>query len=605
MAGTVFVTQGDVSQFQADAVVCPTSTYLAGHGFTRDAFARHFPEFDKSFRAFEEVEPVYGRGRRAHVGDAFWIPVDAARGRLCGIVLVAVTGGWESIEEKAALSVRNAIRLARQHLRKLKGVNGGRWLLAIPTIGLGFGGFTRELRVATETMVRTAAEEIRDPEEADGAKTEVDVAFVAYTAVNYRLLLDARRALGHEPPSPLEPALTQPLLQSVRQRRCVLFVGAGLSKPAGLPDWAGLLRDLAKDLRLDVDSLPRDSGGQLSLELCLDLAQWYADQFGPDDLNRRVHDLFGGAGGAGLAVRPTLAHYLLSSMPFRLFLTTNYDDLLERGLAALRRDPHVVCKPDAVFQTGQTEKPCVVKLHGCAAQRTKIILTRDDFDTFFRNHPVTAALLQGLLLSHTFLFVGYDLRDPNTRQVYSGVAHLLREAVPRAGAGMRAYSVVVRDEDATSRFYESQWERQGLSTLRLPGPDRIHSSLLFFDWLARQGCEVESFLHPDLQQEQTPAELGDLDALRRLLYQVGEQVNALLTTAGPAGSLAARTKVLAAVLDLVSRLGWKTGACNVWERLSEMTTDDLERAYFLRQALRAAEGVEQLDSLRKRLGGSL
>src|ERR1035438_6675315 len=32
-----------------------------------------------------------------------------------------------------------------------------------------------------------------------------------------------------------------------------LFVGAGLSRPAGFVDWKGLLRGIAKDLGLDVD----------------------------------------------------------------------------------------------------------------------------------------------------------------------------------------------------------------------------------------------------------------------------------------------------------------------------------------------------------------
>ena len=36
---------------------------------------------------------------------------------------------------------------------------------------------------------------------------------------------------------------------------------------------------------------------------------------------------------------PTLAHYLLLSLPVRLVLTTNYDELLEMTLTALKRYP--------------------------------------------------------------------------------------------------------------------------------------------------------------------------------------------------------------------------------------------------------------------------
>src|SRR5262249_7620438 len=327
----------------------------------------------------------------------------------------------------------------------------GRWLIAIPTIGLGLGGYSRELKTATEAMVRAAVEEIRVGEEINGVITEVDIVFVPYTLLNYRLFLDARRAVSAEPGCPQLSTNTDELLIGIRENRCVLFVGAGLSYGAGLPNWSGLLGELANKLGLPDEHLPRDSTGQLSIDLCLDLAQWYVDRYERHNLEQRIYDLFGRTSEHSPAVRPTLAHYLLSSTSFRLFLTTNYDDLIERTMTALRRDPEVMRTPEDVVHTGQAERPCVVKLHGDATQRTPIVLTRDDFDTFFRNHPVTTALLQGLLLNHTFLFVGYDLRDPNTRQLYSGVAHLLGKT------GARAYSVVVRGEDKTSSFYEEQW----------------------------------------------------------------------------------------------------------------------------------------------------
>src|SRR5262249_19023240 len=304
-----------------------------------------FDFFDEEFLAIKEQHPIWNkRGQRVKIGSAFWLPLRSVQGRLRGIVLVAVTGGPESIGERARLSITNSIRLARANLRDSHQTNSGeRWLIAIPTIGLGFGGYSRELKVATEMMIRAAAESIAEPELIHGVTVEIDIAFVAYTLVNYRLLLDARRALQLEPPCPLDALQSRELVDSIRARRCVLFVGAGLSKGAGLPDWSELLCDLAADLDLDMASLPRDTSGQPTLDLCLDLAQWHVDRFGRDKLEHYIRELFGAAGTfADSRVRPTLAHYLLSSMPFRLFLTTNYDSLLERALTALRRDPEVV-----------------------------------------------------------------------------------------------------------------------------------------------------------------------------------------------------------------------------------------------------------------------
>ena len=70
----------------------------------------------------------------------------------------------------------------------------------------------------------------------------------------------------------------------------------------------------------------------------------------------------------------------------------------------------------------------VVKLHGDASQAEGIVLCRDDYDEFFDRRPAMALLLEGLLLNQTFFFVGYGLRDPNFRQVYSRIVRMLRDA---------------------------------------------------------------------------------------------------------------------------------------------------------------------------------
>jgi O-acetyl-ADP-ribose deacetylase (regulator of RNase III) len=595
--GAVFVVQGDITNIQADAVVCSASSQLAAQGFTYTAFEARFPWFAKSFLDLREsLPPIPPRGRRAKLGDAFWLPAPVESDRLKGVVVVAATGGTESTAERAALSVRNALRKARESLRQPQDVpSGRRWLIALPTIGLGMGGYSKDLRVAVDKMVEAAVEEIRSPEIVQGVAIEIDVAFVAFTTLNYRLLADARRKLNAEPPCPLTGPDSQNLLRSIRERRCVLFVGAGLSRGAGLADWTGLLHGLAQRLELDVDKLPRDSHGRLSLDLCLDLAQWFEDKFGREALDECVYGMYGAPDDH--SVRPTLAHYFLLSLPFRLCLTTNYDDLLERTLTALRRDPEVVRRPEQVGLTGNTDRACVVKLHGDAKEKTPIVLTRDDFDTFFRNHPVTTALLQGLLLNHTFFFVGYDLRDPNTRQIYSGVAHLVKQA------STRAYSLAVRDEDATSRFYEEQWGRQGLLTLRMPGEDRVHASLLFFDWLSRETCDVQSYLHPDLRKHAEASEASEgKDDLQAHLFAVCDRIRERLAKAD--GKLSPeRAKILTAAAELVAALGWKWSAAE-WERLADAAGEEAERSRLLRRSLAVAEHVNEIDRLSGRIKGT-
>src|SRR5205823_6157671 len=84
---------------------------------------------------------------------------------------------------------------------------------------------------------------------------------------------------------------------------------------------------------------------------------------------------------------PAPAHYLLLSLPFRLIITTNYDDLLERALIALKRHPIKVVRQEDVARTGQGDGVFVVKLHGDAAEPEGVVLARDDYDEFFQARP--------------------------------------------------------------------------------------------------------------------------------------------------------------------------------------------------------------------------
>src|SRR5262249_40774123 len=140
------------------------------------------------------------------------------------------------------------------------------------------------------------------------------------------------------------------------------------------------------------------------LDFYLDLAQWYAERFTPDalaDVIRRTY------GDTRTTARPTLAHYFLAALPVRYHVTTNYDDLLERALAALRRYPTRVGRQEEAAHTGRSDGVYVVKLHGDAATPDEpIVLSRDDYDAFFDSRPAMTALLEGLLLNRTFFFVG-------------------------------------------------------------------------------------------------------------------------------------------------------------------------------------------------------
>jgi hypothetical protein len=569
MGGDIFVVNGDLTQLTAHAVAYSTSTALGAGGNLHPVFAHHLPDFARLYAALP---------RPCQVGDSFWLPLPGDRSPR-GVVVVAATGGGRSLSrpEKARLAVQAALDRAVEELRKLV-PPPQRLLIALPTFRQGMGGDQTIRLQSARVQIATARETLQK-------HAGADVAFVPYTAGSYRIFLQARRDLGLAPACPVSAPALPGLLRALREGRCVLFIGAGISTGAGLPGWKKLVERLAGELGIPPNH--RDD-----LDYYLDLAQWYVDTRGTAELAALLAGLFGGA-----QSRPTLAQYLLMSLPVRLVLTTNFDDLLERTLAALRRHPVTVVDQKDVVRTGQADSVCVVKLHGDAMQKRGIGLCRDDFDAFFRSRPALAVLLEGLLLNQTFLFAGYGLKDPNFRQMYSRIADMLQRA------RREAFALTVDAGGETSPFLTRQWQRRGLHLLAMPGDEqegRVRASLRFLDWLADQ----VTLSAQDLFLARDVPGTGSLERLRRtLIEEVGREVEQ--GSRGPWGPGDAQH--LAEVLAFLTDHGWRpdpgsgVALWQLWGRLADGFPDAAGKRRMLVAALRFTENFTDEERISQRL----
>jgi hypothetical protein len=558
MAGHIFIAPGDITQLGADAIAFSASRGLSTNGNLYSSFQANVPSF----------APWYNRLRHTQEtpcdpGSTFWLPLDPKR-RPHGVVVVVATGGGPSV---GGLAVRNTLTVAVRRIREEMG-RTGRLLVALPAFRLGFGGDRHQRLASARTQLAAARDALE-------TLPDVDAAFIPYTDALYQIFLQARREeLGGPGEGPCCPGLERAL----RERQCVLFVGAGLSSGAGLPDWDGLVRKFADDLGLDTQTRVDH----------LDLAQWYRDRFGAARLGEVVRDTFVGAG------LPTLAHYLLMALPVRHVITTNYDDLLERALSALKRHPVPVVRQEEVARTGGSAGVYVVKLHGDANHPDDVVLSRDDYHQFFERRPAMALLLEGLLLNQTFFFVGYGLRDPNFRQVFSRIARMLREA------RRPAFATTFEAGGAAAPYLTEQWRRQQLHLIPVGGADnaeRAREFLLFLDRLADRVTLQESqlLLAPDVPIP------PHLETLYRHLEQAGAAVQ---TLASGAGAGAGDVPQLADVLAFLTAHGWRPrGAAlsPLWEGLAKYADDPSLRRRLLIAALGSAEAFADARRIRERL----
>jgi hypothetical protein len=561
MNGHIYIAPGDITQVSADAIAYSASTYLGRDGNLCSSFEENVPGFAGWYGNLRSSQNI-----PVELGTTFWM--DLSRdSKPFGVVVVVSAGGGEE-PDKAGLAVRSAINTAVKHLREDLG-RKDHLLIALPAFRVGRGGDHRQ-------RLRSARLQLKAASAALGDHPDIDVAFLTYTPALYRIFLEARRELLGPPPAAVPPFPA--LVQALRSRACVLFVGAGLSTGAGLPGWNQLIEQLARELKVDpavrVDHL--------------DLAQWYHETFGKERLGELLKATFGGKG------KPTLAHYLLLGLPLRHVITTNYDHLLEQTLHALKRHPMLVVRQEDVVHTGGPGV-YVVKLHGDAHQPDEIVLSREDYQTFFENRPAMALLLEGLLLNQTFFFVGYSLRDMNFQQIFSRIARMLSEA------RRPAFATSFEARGTIADYLRKQWQEQQLELISIPGNDKAEQERHFLRFLDRLADEVTLQAAPLVLAPDVPVSRALLD-LRHLLGQVGEEVESL----GQVKVSEEEVLFLGEVLAFLTEHGWRPSRgghalCALWEALAERSRDAATRRRMLTAALSSAETFTDAKRLRERL----
>jgi hypothetical protein len=551
MKGHVFIAQGDITQLAADAIAYSSSRSMLAAGDLYSSFEAHVPGFAEAF------ERLGHKDEHRETGATYWLPLERH-----SVVVVAATGVAPS-GDTPRLVAHNAIVRAVNELRAAGPTR--RLLIALPAFRLGGGGDQWDRLNSARAQVRGAADAL-------ASLGEVDVVFVTYTAALYRIYLEARRKELGETPGPRWPALEQALGEGSG----VLFVGAGMSSGAGLPTWDELIDRLCAGLGIKPDR---------SYD-ALDVAQWYRDRFQAEGLGKVLHETFAGAG------QPTLGHYLLLALPLQHIVTTNYDDLIERALHGLKRHPVTVIRQEDVSRTGGAGT-YVVKLHGDASHPQDIVLSRDDYASFFEQRPAMSSLLEGLMLNRTFFFVGYSLRDPNFRHLFSRVARMLRDA------RRPAFATSFADPGPTTELVRAQWKKEQLEFVPIIAEGGHLRQVAFWRFLDRLGEQVMLRKPPLMLADDTPTPPA-LAAVASGLSDAGDRIEALLK-APLSGDEAG---FLADLLKFLTAHGWRPSGARpsrLFQKLASQTKDPGLRRELLVAALHTAETLHHAQRIRKEL----
>jgi len=268
----------------------------------------------------------------------------------------------------------------------------------------------------------------------------------------------------------------QNLKKILAQPDTIIFIGSGISLWSGLPTWSALIEQLA--------SFVCNNGGDPDLIRAEssrgDLLQ--AASYGFDKLTKhQIGDFIRSACLSGKA-KPHAIHQKIISLGPTCFITTNYDDLLERCIS--QSDSSNSFRPP-ITNRHLTEMAGIIharsshfifKPHGDAYDTDSVILTREQYRQLLPNGERQAALesLKVLMASRPVLYLGFGLRDPDFIYIRDLLTNTYR-------GGTRDHFAIMPDIKADEQSY---WRNNygihlvGYSTTASEDGSRNHTKLL-------------------------------------------------------------------------------------------------------------------------------
>lgn len=333
---------------------------------------------------------------------------------------------------------------------------------------------------------------------------------------------------------PNGPDIPNALLHAHEEGHVVFFCGAGISYPAGLPLFEGLVDEIYKSIGTVQSKTEAEAYKRWQYDTTLDL------------LERRVP-------GQRLTVRKALAESLKPNLEKEGATTTHAAllDLARSRDGALRL---VTTNFDRIFNhlishhklsITEYNAPCLpipknsrwnglVYLHGLLPTEieehalNQLVITSGDFGLAYLTERWAARFVSDLFQNFIVCFVGYRINDPVLRYLMDALAadRRLGEFTPQAYA-FGSYST---DDKAEAEYREPQqkieWEAKGVIPILYDGANRhsaLHETLRIWAETYRDGIQGKERIVVDYALIKPSASTQQDDYVKRMIWALSDR----------------------------------------------------------------------------------
>lgn len=214
-----------------------------------------------------------------------------------------------------------------------------------------------------------------------------------------------------------------PLITELAERRCIIFIGSGVSAGAWKevdkekkhpPVWKELLQNILNSKPEDKFKNKKQAEALLKKDKYLESAEIIRYKLLTNaEYNSLIENSF-------LGYNPSQIHKIVEQLDQKIVVTTNFDELYENLCRKGEGEKgYTVIKyyDSGLIARLRSPKRVIIKAHGCVSEPEKTVLTKSDFFKARSENPGFFSALESLFLTHTLLFIGYSITDPEIQLI--------------------------------------------------------------------------------------------------------------------------------------------------------------------------------------------
>ncbi len=223
--------------------------------------------------------------------------------------------------------------------------------------------------------------------------------------------------------------------EAKNDNKLVFFIGSGMSKNVGLPDWGELIDELKKDLNTTEEDY-------------LKIAQLYFLEFGEYEYIKKIKSFFPSE---NIIIQKT--HSLLVKLFPQNIITTNWDVVIEKAIDNEMALYDIVRNDRELINTTSNRK--LIKMHG-DIEIGNIIFKEDDYLEYSQKFPLVENYVKSILSTNTVIFLGYSYNDINLKYITKWIHNSSKVRPP-------AYMIVFKEDKIQEKYFKNH----GISVLNI------------------------------------------------------------------------------------------------------------------------------------------